>query len=400
MEKKATKKSKKEQRSEKNSLFFFFVQAINSIIRLLLHPASLLAPIVMGLIVTTITLVEPSNSTPPWIKYLITNKPYAIGIIVVWLIIALIFIYYDNQKTRLETRIEELSSMLEQQQNQVDQTTRLLSSKYGDFSMFARQLLFKSVLNEFVNGNPEIDSCQLYAYSLHRIGDDINIKICNQGGYCCENVEINSIMQSYYELNYSDYSKFQSIMNKWKLLRGLDDEFFTDAAEKVLTQLIELSDILISKLNKLNGVNDIKNIHFAEYRLLNIIIFLTKKLAVLQQNKANDNGQISSLSFEGYVAHMKNPFGEEKKEVADYLEYNKRTGLMGSILTDEEFGFSYEGQSEKCGRVYVCFPIDLFGVDTVVLFTIPRRALHDDVVINREISGYIDDFRKRFESKI
>ena len=266
--------------------------------------------------------------------------------------------------------------------------------------MFARQLLFKSVLNEFVNGNPEIDSCQLYAYSLHRIGDDINIKICNQGGYCCENVEINSIMQSYYELNYSDYSKFQSIMNKWKLLRGLDDEFFTDAAEKVLTQLIELSDILISKLNKLNGVNDIKNIHFAEYRLLNIIIFLTKKLAVLQQNKANDNGQISSLSFEGYVAHMKNPFGEEKKEVADYLEYNKRTGLMGSILTDEEFGFSYEGQSEKCGRVYVCFPIDLFGVDTVVLFTIPRRALHDDVVINREISGYIDDFRKRFESKI
>lgn len=400
MEKKATKKSKKEQRSEKYSLFFFFVQAINSIIRLLLHPASLLAPIVMGLIVTTITLVEPSNSTPPWIKYLITNKPYAIGIIVVWLIIALIFIYYDNQKTRLETRIEELSSMLEQQQNQVDQTTRLLSSKYGDFSMFARQLLFKSVLNEFVNGNPEIDSCQLYAYSLHRIGDDINIKICNQGGYCCENVEINSIMQSYYELNYSDYSKFQSIMNKWKLLRGLDDEFFTDAAEKVLTQLIELSDILISKLNKLNGVNDIKNIHFAEYRLLNIIIFLTKKLAVLQQNKANDNGQISSLSFEGYVAHMKNPFGEEKKEVADYLEYNKRTGLMGSILTDEEFGFSYEGQSEKCGRVYVCFPIDLFGVDTVVLFTIPRRALHDDVVINREISGYIDDFRKRFESKI
>ena len=399
MEKKATKKSTKEQVSEKNSFFFLFLQAINSVIRLLLHPASLLAPIVMGLIVTTITIVEPSTSTPPWIKYLITNKPYAIAIIVVWLIIALIFIYYDNQKTRFEIRIGELSSMLEQQQNQIDQTTRLLSSKYGDFSMFARQLLFKSVLKEFVNGNSEIDSCQLYAYSLHRIGDDINIKIRDQGGYCCENVEINSIMQSYYELNYSDYSEFQSIMSKWKLLRGLDDELFADTAEKVLTQLIDLSDELILKLNSLNDVNDIKNIHFAEYRLLNIIIFLTKKIAVLQQNKANDNGQVPSQSFEGYVAHMKNPFGEEKKKIADYLEYNKRTGLMGSILTDEEFGFSYEGQSEKCGRVYVCFPIDLFGVDTVVLFTIPRRALHDDVVINREISGYIDDFRKRFESK-
>ena len=91
----------------------------------MLHPASLLAPIVMGLIVTTITIVEPSTSTPPWIKYLITNKPYAIAIIVVWLIIALIFIYYDNQKTRFEIRIGELSSMLEQQQNQIDQTTRL-----------------------------------------------------------------------------------------------------------------------------------------------------------------------------------------------------------------------------------------------------------------------------------
>ena len=314
MEKKATKKSTKEQVSEKNSFFFLFLQAINSVIRLLLHPASLLAPIVMGLIVTTITIVEPSTSTPPWIKYLITNKPYAIAIIVVWLIIALIFIYYDNQKTRFEIRIGELSSMLEQQQNQIDQTTRLLSSKYGDFSMFARQLLFKSVLKEFVNGNPEIDSCQLYAYSLHRIGDDINIKIRDQGGYCCENVEINSIMQSYYELNYSDYSEFQSIMSKWKLLRGLDDELFADTAEKVLTQLIDLSDELILKLNSLNDVNDIKNIHFAEYRLLNIIIFLTKKIAVLQQNKANDNGQVPSQSFEGYVAHMKNPFGEEKRK--------------------------------------------------------------------------------------
>lgn len=63
-----------------------------------------------------------------------------------------------------------------------------------------------------------MESSQIYTYSIKRIKRDVIIKVAYESGYVYDNIDINNLAQTYYELDYTDYNQLKDIVNIWKEL--------------------------------------------------------------------------------------------------------------------------------------------------------------------------------------
>ena len=240
--------------------------------------------------------------------------------------------------------------------------------------------MFSELLESFVKNNPEIDSIQLYTYSLRKYKKDIIIKISYEEGFADENIDINNILQTYYTIDIDDYKHIKSIVSSWKkvIVSDISNKDKKIILEKMFIEISDMFERIYKKLNNIKSINEIQDKDFNNYRLLTILFRL------LGDNKG--------------VTIKTNFLSETKNHIENYLLNGKRTGVLGSILLEDAFIFRHEGITSKHGRLYMCFDLEIYSQNYIILFTIPPYDLEDIEELLEKLENLKNNFIEMFTS--
>lgn len=302
--------------------------------------------------------------------------------ILFWLVFSIVYTEQRNNIEKLNSIIKIKDEIIKEKENQLNHTAGIILNRSGDFARFNKSLRFNDALAGFVQNNVLVESAQIYTYSIKRIKQDVIIKVSYDSGYVYEDVDINNLAQTYYELNYADYTQLKDIINMWK---ELSTNSVTSVREKdalietVIKGIEDLFRKYYSELHKLSDVAEIDNKHFTKYRVLTLLIRLARRYSTT----TIDN---------------KNILGDEKKEIEYYLLNGKRTGILSSILLEDTFMFKYTRNShKKDGRAYVCFPANIADQNYIIVFSIQTFDLDEYVDLEQEIDNLKSDFVDRLK---
>lgn len=358
-------------------------QFIKNTIITLLNPISPIVTLLIGWLLSVL-LTEPNPKFPAFINYMI-NNPMAIMIFVIfWLVFSIVYTEQRNHIQKLIQLISTKDEIIKEKENQLNHTAGIILNRSGDFARFNKSLRFSDALAGFVQNNILVESAQIYTYSIKRIRNNVIIKVIYDSGFVCENVDINNLAQTYYELDYSDYSKLKDIIKIWKELST--DRISSIREKDVLIEAVikgieELFKTYYSELTAIKDVSEINNKHFTKYRVLTLLIRLARKYSTTTIDK-------------------KNILGEDKKEIEYYLLNGKRTGILSSILLQDTFMFKYTRNShKKNGRAYVCFPANISNQNYIVVFSVQTVELDEYIDLEQEIDNLKEDFVNRLNKK-
>ncbi len=350
----------------------------NSIITLL-NPISPVVTLVIGWLLT-ILVTEPKAEFPRAINYMINNPIAIMMLLLFWLIFSVIYTEQRNSITKLYETLGTKEEIIKEKERQLNHTAGVILNRSGDFARFNKLLRFNDALAGFVENNVLIESAQIYAYSIKRIKRDVIIKVCYESGYVYEDIDINNLAQTYYELDYADYTQLKDVINMWK---ELSTNSVTSIREKdalieaVLKGIESLFRKYYSELCGLSNVSEVDNKHFTKYRILTLLIRLARRYSTT----TIDN---------------KNILGDDKKEIEYFLLNGKRTGILSSILLEDTFMFKYTRNShKKDGRAYVCFPANIANQNYIIVFSIQTFDLDEYIDLEQEIDSLKSDFVNR-----
>lgn len=342
----------------------------------LLNPISPVVTLLIGWLLS-ILIAEPNPRFPQLINYLIQNPRVIMIFLLFWLVFSIIYADQENSIRKLNETISIKDEVIKEKENQLNHTSGIILNRSGDFARFNRSLRFNDALSGFVQNNVLVESAQIYAYSIKRIKKDVIIRVAYDSGYVYEDVDINNLAQTYYELDYSDYTQLKDIVNMWKQLsiNSVTSMREKDALIETVVKGIEtLFRKYYSELCELSDVSDIDNKHFTKYRILTLLIRLARRYSTT----TIDN---------------KNILGEEKKIIEYYLLNGKRTGILSSILLQDTFMFKYTRNShKKDGRAYVCFPANISNQNYIIVFSIQTFDLDEYIDLEKEIDNLKSDF--------
>lgn len=352
----------------------------NSIITLL-NPISPIITLVIGWLLT-ILVTEPKPNFPRFINYMISNPAAIMMLILFWLVFSVIYTEQRNSIIKLNEEIRIKNEIIKEKETQLNHTAGIILNRSGDFARFNTLLRFNDALKGFVQNNILVESSQIYTYSIKRIKRDVIIKVAYESGYVYDNIDINNLAQTYYELDYTDYNQLKDIVNIWK---ELSTNSITSIREKdalietVVKGIENLFKKYYSELHELTNVSNINNKHFTKYRILTLLIRLARRYSTT----TIDN---------------KNILGEDKKEIEYYLLNGKRTGILSSILLEDTFMFKYTRNShKKDGRAYVCFPANIANQNYIIVFSIQTFDLDEYIDLEQEIDSLKSDFVNRLK---
>ncbi|MCM1155753.1 MAG: hypothetical protein NC489_26430 [Ruminococcus flavefaciens] len=352
----------------------------NSIIALF-NPVSPAITLVIGWLLT-ILVTEPNAAFPDFINYMI-NNPIAIMIFILfWLVFSVIYTEQREHITKLCETIRIKDEVIKEKETQLNHTAGIVLNRSGEFARFNKLLRFDDALTGFVQNNILVESAQIYTYSIKRIKRDVIIKVSYEAGYVYDNIDINNLAQTYYELEYIDYNQLKDIVNMWKelLTNTITSVREKDALIETVVKGIEsLFKKYYLELQGLEDISSINNKHFTKYRILTLLIRLARRYSTT----TIDN---------------KNILGEEKKEIEYYLLNGKRTGILSSILLEDTFMFKYTRNShKKDGRAYVCFPANISKQNYIIVFSIQTFDLDEYIDLEQEIDSLKSDFVNRLK---
>ena len=355
---------------------------VKNVIIALLNPVSPIVILAVGWLLT-ILVTSPQPDFPRLINYLIADKGAILLFLLFWLVFSVIYTEQVNRIRSLKETIELKDEIIKEKENQLNHTAGLVLNRSGDFARFSRQLRFQDALAGFVKNNILVESAQIYTYSIKRINRDVVIKVVYDSAYVYDDVDINNLAQTYYELDYSEYAQLKDIINMWKELsiNSVTSMREKDALIKEVVHGIEtLFRNYFSELCGLQDIKEIENKHFTKYRILTLLIRLARRYSTT----TIDN---------------KNILGEANKEIEYYLLNGKRTGILSSILLEDTFMFKYTRNScRKDGRAYVCFPANISNQNYIIVFSIQTFDLDEYIDLEQEIDNLKRDFVNRLNN--
>lgn len=359
----------------------FILKVIKNSIVTLLNPVSPIITLGIGWLLT-ILVTEPKPNFPKIINYMIKNPIAIMVFILFWLLFSVIYTEQRNNIIKLNELISIKDEVIKEKETQLNHTAGIILNRSGDFARFNKLLRFDNALTGFVQNNILVESSQIYAYSIKRIKRDVIIKVSYESGYVYDNIDINNLAQTYYELDYTDYNQLKDIVNIWK---QLSTNSITSIREKdalietVVKGIEDLFKRYHSELHELKDISSVNNKHFTKYRILTLLIRLARRYSTT----TIDN---------------KNILGEDKKEIEYYLLNGKRTGILSSILLEDTFMFKYTRNShKKDGRAYVCFPANITNQNYIIVFSIQTFDLDEYIDLEQEIDSLKSDFVKRLK---
>lgn len=252
---------------------------VDSAVAMIFNPIS---PIIILVVDFFLNLFLTGNidGLHPFLLVFVKHRWYIGLLLVLWLLVSC---GYSAMKADLDFAREnakELDSALKRKDNQIDQSASIISNKYGEFAEFCKTIQFNKVLQGFVENNKEIDSAQLYTYSLKQDKNQVIIKINFENGYVYEGVDINSILQSYYVLPKDIYNDFKNLILRWKELNMSNLSVISrrESSDKFAKEIMTLYDKCIKNINKLTKKEYIKNEHHNVYMVVQMQRFLLRYL--------------------------------------------------------------------------------------------------------------------------
>lgn len=359
------------------------ISKLKKLIVILLNPISPIMTLVVGWLLS-IVVTDADEKFPEFINVLI-EYPYIIVVFTVfWLIFSVIYTEKDNEIESYKKELELKEEVIRQKDSQLTHTAGVIVHRAGNFAQFNKLLRFNDALQGFVDNNPLVESAQIYNYSIKRIQDRIYIKVCYETGYTYEDIDINNIAQTYYVIDYKDYNTIRDIINTWKKLARNDVRNNREKDALIGCCVKEITEIFKKyrlDLLAINNLSEVEQMHFTKYRILTLLLRLTRRSTTTTFDKNNI-------------------LGDAKADIEKYLLNGKRTGILNSILLEDVFMFKYTRNSfEKNGRAYVSFHINITNQNYVVVFSLQSDDLDSYTNLEHEITNLKEDFVKRISKK-
>lgn len=318
-------------------------------------------PIILGVIVNY--WISHSADETGFIKYLNEKKATVDINIITALILLYIFCYVysdiSNYITKkMENRIEEIKGPLINENNELKSK---LSTKAGslidtfsELQHFQEKEVLMKHLQEFTGNHEVVHSAQVYTYFKKIKEEKITIKVSYINGYAYENIDINAMIQTYYEMDLKIYQDIMKIMGIKNQIDSIKENINIDAI-KVNNELLgkleaemksTLMEFISNNREKINEKN-IENLNDDD-----AILFALLELCI---ELLIDN------DLEGEALD-----GLWKLQITDSIEKDiklrslKRTGILNGIFKINTHKFKNKGDSNKKDRIYItrCFKMN------------------------------------------
>lgn len=331
---------------------------IKKVIKVLFNPCSPIITLIVGWLLTLLATSISDDSNLNWfVQALVKNQACILTILGFWLFSAFFYTHQEEEIQEQYNQIRLLKKEVEHKQNQLDQSNGVILNKYGEFARFNKNNRFREVLEAFVNNNEGVDSAQIYRYSSKYSKESIKIRVSYQEGYAHEGVDINNILQTYYSIKNDEYKQFKEILDMWKRYLTNYNIFCKTEREcledNLLGKINQLLNQYHGELNVIDSIEMVNDSHFDKYRIMLLLI------RMLSNN--NNITQIENIL--------------QNSEIEEYLNNGKRTGILGSILLEDAYIFKHRGKNSKNGRIYICFYVEIYRENYIVLFACPPSEL-------------------------
>lgn len=356
------------------------LEKIKNFIIILLSPVSPIVILIIGWLLS-ILISEPNEHFPAFINFMIDNPVVIFIFVVFWLIFSIVYTELQERIDILKKSLSEKEEIIKSKDTQLNHTAGIVLNRVGDFAKFNRMLRFESVLKGFVDNNTIVESAQIYTYSIKRVKNNVIIKVNYDSGYVYEDIDINNLAQTYYEINYLDYNELKDLINTWKDLMINDSKSFReiDALIKYIADSISrIFKKYHHELQSIDKISDIEIRHFTEYRILTLLLRLARRTNTTTLDKNNI-------------------LGDAKAPIESFLLNGKRTGILNSILLEDTFMFKYTRNSHKNGRAYVSFHANISNQNYIIVFSIQTEDLDSHINLEQEINGLKADFINRLD---
>lgn len=339
---------------------------IGIVFEVTLNPASPLLTLLVGWLFTLYATV-PGAELPYIVRFLLEHKTIIAYAIVLWIFLACVYYYFSCKVKELEREVLTQQTIIQEKNSQLQHSAGIIMNKYGEFLSFKMQEMFRETIKEVVCNVDAIDSAQIYSYSTSIkkepfLTPEVLIKLENITGYASENIDINQILQTYYHINKRHYDKLQNIVHLWKkVASGMSNDISAATLEHNQDTLKgEIKDLFESIYNSFINVTK-------DHIIQNEQLYNDYRILTLLYQMASDTNKVNAVS---------NLLPEGKRNLEEFLNQGKRTGILGSILLSDTFIFRHAGPSAKHGRIYVCFPFQCYEKEYCVLFTISPTEIY------------------------
>lgn len=290
--------------------------------------------------------------------------------IILWVIYSLARDLYNwiqsenNKKTQLlleplNRDIERLNEDIREKNRQLSDKVGSLIEKYSDLQLYRDSEALQFHLKKFTINNAIVHSSQLYRYTRKNYTDKTTVKVDYVAGFAAEAVDINALIQIYYEIPNDVYNEISHIL---ELQRQIDEI----AEEK-------------SNFETLRTKHDLEQQLFGQLQT-KCLEFLLKQKQIIDKKevdelKEEDSFRLAfceicvSIALNGtdFEAWEYSAFTQEKVTTLRRL---KRTGILSGICRINEYVFKNKGMSSKKGRIYVTRCFELNGENYILMLSI------------------------------
>ena len=343
-------------------------------------------------------IIEYWNNNKKFDGFFSTKVNMLQSTMIVSLSVIVIVVISQKAISNRESTIIALNAKLAEIQRHLELGTKALYGKYGEIAKNNYVSMFRTLISSFIMDNELVESVQIYQYNAinknyhygSRSYKQVAIKINYLIGMAKEGIDINALMQTYFEVDFSVFMDMQEIKQYYQ--KVLEYRSNTDSIEykeskncfiKISTKLL---GNLLSKLHKIGNIQEIRDKHFTYYRICNVLISL---LSNIDSIKAD------------VVQGTQSEILKDKPEIEKVLISGKRTGILGSILTEDIYSFmNIKSGSYKQKRVYLTNVINFKGEKFIVLITLPPVDWSPKINWNRELSKLMSEFGERYEDTI
>lgn len=256
---------------------------------------------------------------------------------------------------------------------QLEDKSKLMWRNHKKIMGIKDKEILNQVIRNYVLRNKYIYGIQLYTYTTKVKYKKTKIKINYKRGYIDEDININAMMQNYFEISTDLYNDFHNMILKNKDNSNIDNK-------------IKKTEDFIKKYTAALKTSPAKDYNYEDANKYALSLLAIQILFSNFSNNLEDDN----------ISILKN--NKEK-----YLKSNFRTGIFRGILIDSDYLFKHESNSsDKDNRFYVSIPYDFQNEKCIFIITFNNEILKkeegEEQVINL-CDNIIKKLDKELESK-
>lgn len=256
---------------------------------------------------------------------------------------------YKNEIDKLSIKLGKKDDIIKEKDKQIVNNIGLIEAKYGEFSEFIKDDKYKKIISKVVNKFTYVEAIYIHNFYIYIRNNNVVIKVLHKIGTQNEDINVNTIMQQYFHIDKQIFTNYRDICKDYSILNE-------DSTEHL-------------RIFELNCLKFIKT---------------------LMNNMTPENKRIITLVFDKLTKVFKTDEYDDIHIDEDVF----RTGILGSILSNEDYLYDYEKENHsKPNRSYITFNdiIDDEGATvTLVINTNSVEKIDKEIIVNNVTSYYYE----------